>query len=88
MIGLGLVTAGALPAVAEEVDKKTYANVLAFLTNNGEFGFFLSHGYNMWIAWVLLGTAQISSTRYLKGTLPGINMWIHRIAGTLMLLIT
>ena len=88
LLGLGVLSAGALPAFAEQVDKKTYDNLLAFLTNDFKFNFFLAHGYNMWIAWTVLGSTMIASTRYLKGSKPGINMWIHRIAGTLMLLIT
>lgn len=42
----------------------------------------------MWIAWVGLGMTQIGSTRYLKTSYPEFNMWVHRIAGSLSLVIT
>lgn len=42
----------------------------------------------MWIAWVGLGMTQVGSTRYLKTTYPEFNMWVHRISGSLMVLIT
>ena len=48
------MTSGAFPAIAEET-RKTYDNYLAFLTNDGKFNFFLSHGYNLWIAWFGMG---------------------------------
>lgn len=54
LISAGLLTTGAYPALAEET-KKTYATYLDFLTNDGKFNFFLSHGYNLWIAWFGLG---------------------------------
>lgn len=62
-----MLTTGAMPAIAEET-KRTYATYLDFLTNDGKFNFFLSHGYNLWIAWFGLGLAQVASTRYLKTT--------------------
>ena len=87
LIGAGVLALGSMPALAAG-DVKTYTNYLNFLTNDFKFNFFLAHGYNMWIAWVGLGVTQISSTRYLKGTYPKFNMWVHQISGTLMVLIT
>ena len=87
LLGLGLITTGAFPALAEET-KRTYATYLDFLTNDGKFNFFLAHGYNLWIAWFGLGMAQVASTRYLKTTNPELSMWVHRISGSLMVLLT
>ena len=52
------------------------------------FNFFLLHGWMMWAAWTLFALAMIASNRWLKGSLPGTNMWIHRISGATILLIT
>jgi hypothetical protein len=41
----------------------------------------------MWTAWGVLSILQLASNRYLK-TNWKINMWIHRITGTIILLIT
>lgn len=49
--------------------------------------FFKTHGWFMWAAWGVLGLLQISSMRYLKKYWK-INVWIHRIAGSIILLIT
>lgn len=81
------MTTVASPAIAEDT-KRTYGNFLAFLTNDGKFNFFLSHGYNLWIAWFVLGLTQVGSTRYLKTTQPELSMWVHRVSGSLMLLLT
>jgi hypothetical protein len=86
-LGTGFLTAGALPALADG-DVKTYSSFLNFLTNDGQFNFFLRHGYNMWVAWFILGMSQIASTRYLKGSWPDVNMWAHRIGGGAMVAIT
>ena len=50
--------------------------------------FFLLHGTMMWIAWSLFSLVMISSNRYLKGHLWNSRMWIHRIFGALILIIT
>ena len=52
------------------------------------FNWFLLHGWMMWAAWTIFAIVQISSTRWLKGTLPGTNIWIHRINGMLIIVIT
>lgn len=88
MLAAGILTAGALPALAATGDMKTYSSFLNFLTNDGKFNFFLSHGYNMWVAWFGMGMAQITSTRYLKTTMPEVNMWMHKIFGGLMVVIS
>ena len=49
---------------------------------------FKIHGIMMWIIWSLLSLVLFASNRYLKGTLYGKNMWIHRIIGTVMMFIT
>ena len=41
----------------------------------------------MWIAWGVFGFIQVSSNRYLKKYWR-VNIWIHRISGTFILLIT
>ena len=47
----------------------------------------LAHGWLFWIAWGIFGFMQIVSVRYLKKYWK-LNMWIHRISGTFILLIT
>lgn len=47
----------------------------------------LIHGWLMWVAWGLFGFVQIASNRYLK-FMWRIHIWIHRIAGSLIMLIT
>ena len=49
---------------------------------------FKIHGWMMWTAWSLLSLIQFASNRYLKGVLYGKNMWIHRIIGTVIMLIS
>ena len=49
---------------------------------------FKIHGWMMWTAWSVLSLVQFASNRYLKGTLYGKHMWIHRIIGTAIMLIT
>ena len=49
---------------------------------------FKLHGWLMWTAWSVLSLVQFASNRYLKGTLYGKNMWIHRMIGTTIMLIT
>lgn len=41
----------------------------------------------MWTAWGILGFIQLASNRWLKGYWY-LNMWIHRIAGTSIMIIT
>lgn len=43
-----------MPALAAG-DVKTYSSFINFLTNDGKFNFFLSHGYNMSVAWFGMG---------------------------------
>ena len=45
------------------------------------------HGWALWAAWGILGLVQIASNRYLK-VFWKVHMWIHRIGGTLIFLIT
>lgn len=49
---------------------------------------FKLHGWMMWSSWSVLSLVQFASNRYLKGTLYGKNMWIHRLIGTTIMLIT
>lgn len=51
------------------------------------FDFFEFHGFMMWSAWGVLGFIQLACNRYLKTQWRYI-MWVHRITGTLILLIT
>ena len=51
------------------------------------FDFFKFHGCMMWVAWCLLGLIQISSNRYMK-VYWKYSMWIHRVGGAIILLIT
>ena len=53
-----------------------------------EFNFFLLHGWMLWAAWTIFAIVQVSSNRYLKGTMPGATMWIHRISGLTIAIIT
>ena len=58
LIGASILTMGASPAFAKAskaVEYKTYTSFAKFLTDDGKFNFLLSHGYNMVVAWVLLG---------------------------------
>jgi amino acid permease len=45
------------------------------------------HGWLFWVAWALFGLLQPVSARYLKKYWR-VNMWVHRIVGTLILLLT
>ena len=87
MLGAGFLTAGVMPAFADG-DIKTYSSFINFLTNDWKFNPFLQHGYNMWVAWFVLGSSQVASVRYLKGSWPNINMWVHRIGGSAMVVLT
>jgi hypothetical protein len=59
------------------------------LSNDVPFDFFELHGFMMWSAWGVLGLVQLFTNRYLKlGIGWKYTMWVHRIAGTLTLLIT
>lgn len=51
------------------------------------YDFNLYHGLLMWTAWGILGFIQLASNRWLKGYWY-LNMWIHRIAGTSIMIIT
>ncbi len=51
------------------------------------FDFYVYHGLLMWTAWGLLGFIQLASNRWLKGYWY-LNMWIHRLAGTSIMIIT
>ena len=87
VLGAGFLTAGVMPAFADG-DIKTYSSFINFLTNDWKFNPFLQHGYNMWVAWFVLGSSQVASVRYLKGSWPNINMWVHRIGGSAMVVLT
>lgn len=53
------------------------------------FDFYELHGFMMWGAWGVLGLVQLLTNRYCKGGNGWrYTMWVHRICGTLMLLIT
>ncbi len=56
-------------------------------SDDDSFDFFKLHGWMMWTAWGLLSLIQIISNRYLK-MYWHLNMWVHRINGTIMMLIT
>lgn len=45
------------------------------------------HGFMMWGAWGIFGLIQLVTNRYLK-QFWRYTMWIHRICGTLILIIT
>jgi len=62
-------------------------NLVIIGNDKAFFDFYALHGGLMWVAWGILGLIQLSSTRYLK-VYWWLNMWIHRIAGTLILTIT
>ena len=47
----------------------------------------IAHGYLLWVAWGVLGYVQIASSRYLKVFWRSY-MWIHRITGFIILIIT
>lgn len=49
---------------------------------------FFWHGVFMWSTWTGFGLVQVASNRYFKADLLGTHMWIHRIIGTLMMVIT
>lgn len=72
------------------------------LTSDGQGGYLLNgqdngikekfsltklHGWLFWLAWGLFGLVQPVSARYMK-TWWRANMWIHRISGTFILLVT
>ena len=50
--------------------------------------FFLIHGTAMWIAWGLFAIVQIASNRYMKGSHWDTRMWVHRISGGIIVVIT
>lgn len=50
--------------------------------------FFLIHGTAMWLAWGVFSLVQISSNRYMKGSHWDTRMWIHRISGGIIVVIT
>eukprot|EP00347_Sterkiella_histriomuscorum_P018114 403346733 len=45
------------------------------------------HGWLLWAAWTVLGFIQIVSNRYLK-VFWKVHLWVHRLAGTAILVIT
>ena len=45
------------------------------------------HGWCLWAAWSLLGFIQMACNRYFK-VFWKINMWVHRIVGTSILVLT
>ena len=48
---------------------------------------FSCHGWLMWLAWGFFGFIQIASNRWLKPFYK-LNMWMHRICGTAILILT
>jgi hypothetical protein len=48
---------------------------------------YIVHGYVLWFAWGILGFMQIASSRYLK-VYWKCAMWLHRISGVLIVLMT
>jgi len=52
------------------------------------FDFFLWHGVCLTIAWTLFALVQISTNRYMKGTNWKTHMWIHRISGLIITVVT
>ena len=51
------------------------------------FNFHKFHGFMMWAAWGIFGLIQLATNRYLKVYWRYV-MWVHRISGTIILLIT
>ena len=49
---------------------------------------FFYHGLYMWFAWTFFAVLQVSSNRYFKAEWLGVNMWIHRIVGTFIMIAT
>ena len=45
------------------------------------------HGWWLWVSWSLLGFIQMAINRYLK-IFWRIHMWIHRIVGTIIFILT
>lgn len=59
------------------------------LSADPPFDFYELHGFMMWTAWGVLGWVQLFTNRYLKwGNMWRYTMWIHRVSGTLTLLLT
>ena len=59
------------------------------LSADPPFDFYELHGFMMWTAWGVLGWIQLFTNRYLKwGNMWRYTMWIHRISGSLTLLLT
>jgi hypothetical protein len=50
--------------------------------------FFLIHGTAMWFAWGVFSLVQVSSNRYMKGSHWDSRMWIHRLSGGIIVVIT
>ena len=55
--------------------------------DGSNFDFYKFHGFMMWAAWGIFGLVQLASNRYLK-VYWRLSMWIHRISGLIILLIT
>jgi hypothetical protein len=55
--------------------------------NPEAWDFYKTHGWLMFLSWQILGLLQIASNRWLKAYWR-INMWIHRLSGTGLLVIT
>mmetsp|Transcript_1317 Transcript_1317/g.1691 ORF Transcript_1317/g.1691 Transcript_1317/m.1691 type:complete len:290 (-) Transcript_1317:1036-1905(-) len=49
---------------------------------------YVTHGIALWLCWGLFSIVQFGVNRYGKGLLHGYYMWIHRIIGTLLMLVT
>ena len=49
---------------------------------------FFLHGLMLWMAWGLFSIFQVIVNRYSKGCMHGVYMWLHRIFGTLLMVLT
>ena len=49
--------------------------------------FFLIHGFVLWAVWTFFGLFQIATNRYFKHHWS-VNMWLHRVSGTIVLVTT
>jgi hypothetical protein len=63
------------------------SNGAIVLTSDTFFNFYEFHGFMMWAAWGVFGFIQLATNRYLKTQWRYV-IWVHRIAGTLILIIT
>ena len=50
--------------------------------------FFIIHGTVLWITWGVFALVQISSNRYMKGSQWDSYLWVHRIVGGMLVILT